>query len=110
MVSSSARSLLCRVLSWSRVIASARWASRVRSWSARFFVNAERVLAPFCRLNLHPRGSVCVGAVFGDEIGATVGAVGVSGEGEDFGVVDEAVDHRGRDDVVSECLAPASEG
>ena len=30
--------------------------------------------------------------------------------GEDFGVVDEAVDHRGGDDLVAEDLAPAAEG
>ena len=38
------------------------------------------------------------------------GAVGVAGEGEDLGVVDQAVDHRGRDDVVGEGLTPAPEG
>jgi hypothetical protein len=38
------------------------------------------------------------------------GAVGVAGEGEDLGVVDEAVDHGGGDDVVGEGLAPAAEG
>jgi len=32
-------------------------------------------------------------------------AVAVALEGEDLGVVDEAVDHRGGDDVVSEDLA-----
>ncbi|MBE1579653.1 hypothetical protein H4W30_006713 [Amycolatopsis roodepoortensis] len=40
--------------------------------------------------------SVLVGAVvFGEEFAALAGAVGVAGEGEDFGVVDEAVDHGG---------------
>lgn len=39
-----------------------------------------------------------------------MGAVGVSGEGEDFGMGDEAVDHRCRDDIITECLAPATEG
>ncbi len=36
--------------------------------------------------------------------------VGVAFEGDDVGVVDEAVDHGGGDDVVSEHFAPASEG
>ncbi|GAA4264301.1 hypothetical protein GCM10022255_116670 [Dactylosporangium darangshiense] len=35
------------------------------------------------------------------------GAVGVAGEGEDFGVVDESVDHGGGDDVVGEGFAPS---
>ena len=42
-----------------------------------------------------PGWSVVVGAVFLEEFAALAGAVGVAGEGEDFGVVDEAVDHRG---------------
>jgi hypothetical protein len=33
-------------------------------------------------------------------------AVGVAFEGDDVGVVDEPVDHRGGDDVVAEDLAP----
>ena len=37
-------------------------------------------------------------------------AVGVALDGDDFGVVDEAVDHGGGDDVVAEDFAPASEG
>src|SRR3954447_269885 len=37
-------------------------------------------------------------------------AVAVAFEGEDFGVVDEPVDHRGGDDVVAEDLAPGAEG
>ncbi len=36
--------------------------------------------------------------------------VGVAFEGDDLGVVDEPVDHRGGDDVVSEDLAPANRG
>ena len=36
--------------------------------------------------------------------------VAVAFEGDDFGVVDEAVDHGGGDDVVAEDLAPAAEG
>ena len=35
--------------------------------------------------------------------------VGVAAEGDDFGVVDEPVDHGGDDDVVAEDLAPAAE-
>ena len=35
--------------------------------------------------------------------------VAVAFEGDDFGVVDEAVDHGGGDDVVAEDLAPAAE-
>ncbi len=37
-------------------------------------------------------------------------SVGVAFEGDDIGVVDEAVDHCGGDDVVAEGLAPPSEG
>ncbi|GAA4886677.1 hypothetical protein GCM10023403_62880 [Pseudonocardia benzenivorans] len=52
--------------------------------------------------------SVSVGAVlFGEELAALAGAVGVAGEGEDLGVMDEAVDHGRGDDVVGERLAPA---
>ena len=36
-------------------------------------------------------------------------AVGVAFEGDDFGVVDEAVDHGGGDHVVAEHFAPAAE-
>jgi hypothetical protein len=36
--------------------------------------------------------------------------VGVALEGDDFGMVDEPVDHRGGYDVVAEDLAPAAEG
>lgn len=31
-------------------------------------------------------------------------------EGDDFGVVDDTVDHRGGDDLVSEDVSPAGEG
>jgi hypothetical protein len=54
--------------------------------------------------------SVALAAVFGEEFAAGAGAVGVAGEGEDFGVVDQAVDHGCGDDVVGEGLALASEG
>ena len=37
-------------------------------------------------------------------------AVGVAAQADDFGVVDQAVDHRGGDDVVAEDLTPAAEG
>src|SRR3954447_15888235 len=37
-------------------------------------------------------------------------AVAVAFEGEDLGVVDQAVDHGGGDDVVAEDLAPGAEG
>jgi len=37
------------------------------------------------------------------------GAVGVAVEGDDVGVVDEAVDGGGGDDVVAEGFAPAGE-
>ncbi len=36
-------------------------------------------------------------------------SVGVAFEGDDFGVVDEAVDHGGGDDIVAEDFTPASE-
>jgi hypothetical protein len=50
-----------------------------------------------------------VAAVLGEEFAAGAGAVGVSVEGEDFGVVDKAVDHGRGDDVVGEGLSPAPE-
>ncbi len=34
-------------------------------------------------------------------------SVGVSAQGDDLGVVDQPVDHRGGDDVIAEDLAPA---
>jgi hypothetical protein len=37
------------------------------------------------------------------------GSVGVSVQGDDVGVVDEAVDGRGGDNVVAEGLSPAGE-
>ena len=45
-----------------------------------------------------------------EELAACPGAVGVPAEGEDFRVVNESVDHRGRDDVVGEDLTPSAEG
>ena len=47
-------------------------------------------------------GGACEVAVFE--------AVAVAFEGEDLGVVNEPVDHRGGDDVVAEDLAPGGEG
>jgi hypothetical protein len=41
---------------------------------------------------------------------AVLEPVAVAFEADDLGVVDEAVDHRGGDDVVAEDLAPAAEG
>ena len=41
---------------------------------------------------------------------AVLEAVGVAFEGDDVGVVDQAVDHRGGHDVVAEDFAPAAEG
>src|SRR5215475_2951240 len=40
---------------------------------------------------------------------AVLEPVGVAFEGDDFGVVDETVDHGGGDDVVAEHLAPPAE-
>ena len=41
---------------------------------------------------------------------AVLESVGVAFEGDDVGVVDEAVDHRGGDGVVAEDLTPAAKG
>ena len=57
-----------------------------------------------------------IGRPFGGSGGGWAGevavfeAVAVAFEGEDLGVVDESVDHRGGDDVVAEDLAPGAEG
>jgi hypothetical protein len=54
--------------------------------------------------------SVVAGGGRGDAAEVSVfEAVAVSFEGDDFGVVDEAVDHGGGD-VVAEDLGPAAEG
>ena len=37
-------------------------------------------------------------------------SVGVAAEGDDFGVVDESVDHGCGDDLVAEDFTPAAEG
>ena len=52
--------------------------------------------------------SGALGAVLlGEELAALAGAVGVAGQREDLGVVDEAVDHGCGHDVAAEDLAPA---
>ena len=45
-----------------------------------------------------------------DGVAAAVGAVGISGEGENFAVVNEVVNLRGRDEVVAEGFASAAGG
>src|SRR6266540_4781807 len=99
------------------------WAvpSMVRFWrrtaltkaSMAASVNASRKLTPCGSGKIDPGGvgSVAVGAVFlGQQLAALAGAVGVTGEGEDLGVVDQPVDHRCGHDVVGEGLTPAPEG
>jgi hypothetical protein len=44
----------------------------------------------------------------GEEFSALAGAVGVAGKGEDLGVVDEPVDHRGGGNVVGEGFGPSA--
>jgi hypothetical protein len=51
---------------------------------------------------------LCVGRWCAAEV-AVFEAVAVSLHGDDLGVVDEAVDHGGGDDVVAEDFAPAAE-
>lgn len=48
-------------------------------------------------------------SVLAQQFAACAGAVGVPGQGEHFGVMDEAVDHRRGDEVIGERLAPPSE-
>src|SRR6266508_375934 len=55
-------------------------------------------------------GSCFVGRGGGDAAEVSVfESVAVAFEGDDFGVVDQPVDHGGGDDVVAEDLAPAAE-
>ena len=56
-----------------------------------------------------PRRAARAGSVFGRRSGevAVFEAVAVAFEGEDLGVVDEPVDHRGGGDFVAEDLAPS---
>jgi hypothetical protein len=73
-------------------------------------VNADRELIPYCRSRIDsPR---CFGWLLG-RVGrrpgrhrraVCSGPVGVSVQGDDVGVVDEAVDGRGDDDVPAEGL------
>jgi len=77
-------------------------------------VNAARILTPFRRLNFDPLGglSSVFGGVGGGGDAAEVAvfeSVAVAFQRDDFGVVDEAVDHGGGDDVVGEDFAPAAE-
>ena len=58
----------------------------------------------------HFRGLVGVGWVGEDAAEVSVfESVGVAFEGDDFGVVDEPVDHGSGDDLVAEDFAPAAE-
>ncbi len=52
----------------------------------------------------HPSRNVLVagGAVFGEEFAAGAGALGIVGQGEDFGAVHESVDHGGIDRLAGE--------
>ena len=54
--------------------------------------------------------AVAGAVVLGQEFAALTGAVGVAGEGKDLGMVHQAIDHCGCDNVVRERLAPAPEG
>ena len=47
-------------------------------------------------------------SVFGEEFAAGSGAVGVASEGQDLGVVHQAVDHGRGHDVVGEGLSPCA--
>jgi hypothetical protein len=78
-----------------------------------FFVNAEPILTLFCWLKIDPlRGRWwfwlpgCGGGWRAGAVGA--GSAGVSVQGDDVGVVDEAVDGRGGGDVVAEGFSPAN--
>lgn len=57
-----------------------------------------------------PRRYELDGRVLAEEFASGAGAVGVAGEGEDFGVVDEAADHGCGDDDVGERFAPPAAG
>ena len=95
-------------------------------------VKAARKLTPWRRLKTDPPGWVRGGRCGGEPVGragaalaardqssgvgvasgevAVFEAVAVAFEGEDLGVVNEPVDHRGGGDVVAEDLAPGAEG
>src|SRR5664279_4561878 len=78
-------------------------------------VNAGRKLTPFCRSKVDPPRAVLLvlgglgscGRGWPGSVAA--GAVGLAVQGNDVGVVDEAVDGGGGDDVVAEGFAPAGE-
>jgi hypothetical protein len=76
-------------------------------------VNAARILTPWRRSKidpLHVVWSSFVGGGRGDAAEVAVfEPVGVAFESDDFGVMDEPVDHGSGDDVVAEGLAPAAE-
>ena len=82
----------------------------------RSSVNDGPILTPWRRLNIDPSPLVlpclawfCGGRGDAAEV-AVFEPVAVSLQGDDVGVVDEAVDHGGGDGVVAEDLAPAAEG
>jgi hypothetical protein len=66
-------------------------------------------------LKIHPSGwflvhLVSAGDTRAKEFASASRAVGVAGERDDFGMMNEAVDHRGGDDVVGEDLTPPAKG
>ena len=68
-------------------------------------------MTPYRRLKVDPCWSWFFGCACWDASQVAIfESVGVAFEGDDFGVVDEPVDHGGGDDVVAEHFAPASEG
>ena len=94
---------------------SRRTRKRVPGASAALVVNGARKLTPSRRLKvdpLHVGWSSVVGGCAGWDAAevAVFESVAVAFEGDDFGVVDEPVDHGGGDDVVAEHFAPAAEG
>jgi hypothetical protein len=74
-------------------------------------VNGNRKLisyrqVKFDQFGVHSESAVSAGAPA--EV-SVLEPVGVASEGDDFGVVDEPVDHGGGDDIVAEDFSPASE-
>ena len=98
-----------RVWALSRGGRTAAWAEAGQSGVP--LVNGGRKLTPWRQVKIDPLGwSWFVGGGRGDAAEVAVfEPVAVAFEGDDFGVVDEAVDHGGGDDVVAEDLAPAAE-
>ena len=88
--------------------------ARPTLWAtAQHTVNGFRKLTPWGSGKFDPPGGrlVAVRAVFlGEKLASLAGAVGIAGQGQDLGVVDESVDHGGGDYVVGEGLSPAAEG